>query len=163
MLNRLHHFAWKCRSIEETKNFYSNILKLPLVKTIKKTHVPSTGLYEPYEHIFFELPDKSNIAFFKTDNQLIETNVDDWIIHFAFNVNTKEEVNYWKSRLIQNKINVIGPTNHDNWIYSIYFFDPNKLRLEITTDISKKYQDKSLQQLDNIKNANIENYPRGAS
>ena len=136
MLQRLHHFAWKCTDIKKTTNFYSNILKLPLVKTIKNDFIPSTGKYEPYEHIFFKLPDNSNLAFFKTDDIPIKTNIDDWIVHFAFNVNTTKEVNYWKYRLIKNNIEVIGPTNHDDWIYSIYFFDPNGLRLEITTEIS---------------------------
>lgn len=135
MLQRLHHFAWKCTDIKKTTYFYSNILKLPLVKTIKNDFVPSTGKHEPYEHIFFKLPDNSNIAFFKTDDIPIKTNIDDWIVHFAFNVNTKNDVNYWKNRLIENNINVVGPTNHDEWIYSIYFFDPNGLRLEITTEI----------------------------
>jgi glyoxylase I family protein len=28
----------------------------------------------------------------------------------------------------------LGPTNHDDFILSIYFFDPNGHRLEFTTD-----------------------------
>ena len=68
MLQRLHHFAWKCVNIKQTTHFYSKILQLPLVKTIKKDYVPSTREYKPYEHIFFKLPDNSHIAFFKTDD-----------------------------------------------------------------------------------------------
>ena len=128
MLQRLHHFAWKCVNIKQTTHFYSKILQLPLVKTIKKDYVPSTREYKPYEHIFFKLPDNSHIAFFKTDEIPIKTNIDDWVIHFAFNVETKEQVNDWKNTLIKNNIDVIGATNHDDWIYSNYFFDQNGLR-----------------------------------
>ena len=63
-IKRLHHFAWKCVDVQETINFYEGILGLPHVHTIKKDYVPSTGEYAPYEHIFFQMPDKSNIAFF---------------------------------------------------------------------------------------------------
>ena len=136
-LQGLHHFAWKCRSADETIHFYSNILKLPHVHTIEKDTVPSTGAYAPYKHIFFQMEDGSNIAFFDLgDNKGTTTDCDDWVVHFAFNVSTKEDVDHWCQYLKNNNIDVIGPTNHDDWIYSIYFFDPNGLRLEITTQTS---------------------------
>ena len=135
-LQRLHHFAWKCRDADETIEFYTNVLGLPHVHTIEKDHVPSTGEYAPYKHIFFQMPDKSCIAFFDLgDGEATTTDCDDWVVHFAFNVDTKEDVVHWMRKLLVNKIDVIGPTNHDGWIYSIYFFDPNGLRLEITTTL----------------------------
>ena len=132
----LHHFAWKCVDAQETIDFYSGILKLPLVHTIEKDYVPSTGEYAPYKHIFFGMNDDSNIAFFDTgDGKGVTTDCDDWIVHFAFRVNTKKEVDAWNDTLKIHDIDVIGPVNHDDWIYSIYFFDPNGLRLEITTEL----------------------------
>ena len=132
----LHHFAWKCVDAQETIDFYSGILKLPLVHTIEKDYVPSTGEYAPYKHIFFGMGDGSNIAFFDTgDGKGVTTDCDDWIVHFAFRVNTKKEVDAWNDALKIHDIDVIGPVNHDDWIYSIYFFDPNGLRLEITTEL----------------------------
>ena len=53
-LQQLHHFAWKCRDADETIEFYTNVLGLPHVHTIAKDHVPSTGAYAPYKHIFFQ-------------------------------------------------------------------------------------------------------------
>ena len=53
-LNNLHHFAWKCANVDETIAFYEGILGLPYVHTIEKDHVPSTGQYAPYKHIFFQ-------------------------------------------------------------------------------------------------------------
>ena len=46
-----------------------------------------------------------------------------------------------ESLLLENSIEVIGPTKHGDFITSIYFFDPNGLRLELT------YQHASLQEL----------------
>ena len=134
----LHHFAWKCANAQETIDFYSGILKLPHVHTIEKDYVPSTGQYAPYKHIFFEMGDGSNIAFFDTgDGKSTTTDCDDWIVHFAFEVDTKDKVDEWCKLLKLHNIDVIGPTNHDDWIYSIYFFDPNRLRLEITTELKR--------------------------
>ena len=76
-----------------------------------------------------KMEDGSNIAFFDLgDNKGTTTDCDDWVVHFAFNVSTKEDVDHWCQYLKNNNIDVIGPTNHDDWIYSIYFFDPNGLR-----------------------------------
>ena len=137
MIKGLHHFAWKCVNAQETIDFYNGILKLPHVHTIEKDYVPSTGEYAPYKHIFFGMDNGGHIAFFDTgDGKGATTDCDDWIVHFAFEVNDTEDVDAWYKKLIDNDINVIGPTNHDNWIYSIYFFDPNGLRLEITTRLT---------------------------
>ncbi len=60
----LHHFARRCRDAEETRHFYEDILDLLLVHVIRLDRVPSTGEYCPYVHLFFEMADGSNIAFF---------------------------------------------------------------------------------------------------
>lgn len=132
-LQGLHHFAWKCRDVEETIDFYEGILELPMVHEIREDYVPSTGQYAPYRHIFFQMKDGSHIAFFELgDNQGIKTDADDWVVHFAFKANNREELLKAKERLELNGIEVIGPTRHGDFIESIYFFDPNGLRLEIT-------------------------------
>jgi catechol-2,3-dioxygenase len=79
----------------------------------------------------------SNIAFFDIgDGKGTTTDCDDWIVHFAFEVDRKHDVDEWCKLLKSHNIDVVGPTNHDGWIYSIYFFDPNGLRLEITTELT---------------------------
>ena len=50
-----------------------------------------------------------------------------WVHHFAFEVGRAI-----KERLEKAGINVLGVTDH-HFIQSIYFFDPNGLRLEVTT------------------------------
>ncbi len=142
----LHHYAYKCKNLNETINFYQNILNLPYVHRIDQDYVPSTGKYDPYSHIFFQLKDGSHIAFFDTkDNEIAKYNCADWINHISFNVESIEDLNKAKEKLIENNIEVIGPTKHGNFITSIYFFDPNGLRLELT------YQHASLQELKKYK------------
>lgn len=137
-LNGLHHFTWKCRDVEETIDFYEGILGLSHVLTIEKDYVPSTDEYAQYNHIFFAMKDGSLISFFDLgDNLGAKTNTDEWVVHFAMAVNNEQDLLEAKNHLEVNGIGVIGPTDH-GFIRSIYFFDPNGLRLEITynTDIN---------------------------
>jgi len=39
-------------------------------------------------------------------------------------------------RLIAAGVDVIGPVSHDGFVHSIYFFDPNGIRLELTLTMS---------------------------
>jgi catechol 2,3-dioxygenase-like lactoylglutathione lyase family enzyme len=146
----LNHFAWRCRDAEETRHFYEDILGLPLAHTIELDYVPSTGEFAPYMHLFFRMGNGSYIAFFDlADGKGYTPHPDNpkWVNHFAFEVATYEEVLTAKIRLEENDIEVIGPTDH-GFIRSIYFFDPNNLRLEITCRMegpaeAKKYADRA--------------------
>ena len=42
--------------------------------------------------------------------------------------------------LRSNDIDVVGPTDHKGLIYSIYFHDPNGMRLEITTPLDSQWK-----------------------
>lgn len=135
-IHGLHHFAWRCRDAEETRHFYEDILGLPLAHVIKADHVPSTGEYCPYVHLFFEMRDGSYIAFFDLgDNEaaLPSPNTPAWVNHIALRMNTIEDVADAKKRLEAAGIDVIGITDH-GFIHSIYFFDPNGIRLELTAE-----------------------------
>jgi catechol 2,3-dioxygenase-like lactoylglutathione lyase family enzyme len=131
----LHHFAYRCRDCEETRRFYEDLLGLPLVHVIKADHVPSTGEYCPYVHIFFQMTDGSYIAFFDLgDNVTAEPspNTPSWVNHIALRVDSVEALRAAKARLEAAGVEVLGVTDH-HIIESIYFFDPNGIRLELTT------------------------------
>lgn len=130
----LHHFAWRCRSAEETRHFYEDLLGLPLVHVIRSERVPSTGEHCPYVHIFFRLGDGSHVAFFDLgDGQAAEPspNTPAWVNHLALAVGSEQELLAARDRLMAAGVQVLGPTDH-HIIRSIYFFDPNGLRLELT-------------------------------
>lgn len=134
----LHHFAWRCRNAEETRHFYEDILGLPLVHLIRLDHVPSTGEYCPYVHLFFEMADGSNIAFFDLgDDTAAEPspNTPPWVNHIALRLATLDELETMKQRLVEHGIEVLGVTDH-HFVRSIYFFDPNGFRLELTVPVA---------------------------
>jgi catechol 2,3-dioxygenase-like lactoylglutathione lyase family enzyme len=130
----LHHYAYRCRDAEETRHFYEDILCLPLVHTVYHENVPSTGEYHPYFHIFFQLADGSCIAFFDLLDGVGVTpdpNTPPWVNHLALNVASREKLEEMKARLESHGIEVLGVVDH-RIFDSIYFFDPNGIRLELT-------------------------------
>jgi catechol 2,3-dioxygenase-like lactoylglutathione lyase family enzyme len=138
-IRRLHHFAWRCRDAEETRHFYEDILGLPLVHVIKNDHVPSTGEYCPYVHIFFRMKDESHIAFFDLGDGIAaqpSPNTPEWVNHIALKVDNRADLDSMHQRLLTQGIEVIGVTDHDGYLESIYFFDPNGFRLELTTEVA---------------------------
>ncbi|MDH2236661.1 VOC family protein [Pigmentiphaga sp. GD03639] len=131
----LHHYAYRCRDAEETCHFYEDLLGLPLAHVIRADHVPSTGEYCPYVHIFFEMRDGSYMAFFDLgDGQAAEpsANTPDWVNHIALQVESEDELRAARARLEAAGVEVLGVTDH-GFVRSIYFFDPNGIRLELTT------------------------------
>lgn len=134
-IHGLHHFAWRCRDAEETRHFYEDLLGLPLVHVIRADHVPSTGEYCPYVHIFFQMRDGSYMAFFDLGDDVAAApspNTPAWVNHIALRVGSVAEVEQAMARLQAAGVEVIGVTDH-HIIKSIYFFDPNGLRVELTT------------------------------
>jgi catechol 2,3-dioxygenase-like lactoylglutathione lyase family enzyme len=133
----LHHFAYRCRDAEETRHFYEDLLGLPLVHIIREDHVPSTGEYCPYVHIFFQMHDGSCVAFFDLgDDEASEPspNTPAWVNHLALKMGSLAEIEAAKARLEKAGVPVLGITDH-KIIKSIYFFDPNGIRVELTCEI----------------------------
>jgi glyoxylase I family protein len=135
---RLHHAAWRCRDAEETRSFYEDLLGLPLAHIIRAETVPSTGECCPYVHLFFQLADGSFVAFFDLgDNQaaLPSPNTPSWVTHFAMKVESLDVLARYKRRLQEAGVEVLGITDH-GFLNSIYFFDPNGIRLEFSVDMT---------------------------
>jgi catechol 2,3-dioxygenase-like lactoylglutathione lyase family enzyme len=136
-IRRLHHFAWRCRDAGETRAFYEDVLGLPLSHVIRADNVPSTGEHCPYVHLFFSLEDGSSVAFFDLgDDQVAEPspNTPAWVNHLALKVGSLESLERAKRKLEQAGVEVLGVTDH-GFVRSIYFFDPNGIRLELTVDM----------------------------
>ncbi|MDB5752105.1 MAG: hypothetical protein JWP65_2526 [Ramlibacter sp.] len=137
-IQRLHHFAWRCRDAGETRAFYEDLLGLPLTHIIRADTVPSTGEHCPYVHLFFSLEDGSSVAFFDLgDGQVAEPspNTPAWVNHLALRVGSLEALERAKRRLQEAGVQVLGVTDH-GFVRSIYFFDPNGIRLELTVDMT---------------------------
>jgi catechol 2,3-dioxygenase-like lactoylglutathione lyase family enzyme len=137
LIKGLHHAAFRCKDARETVDFYTRILGLNFIHAMGEDHVPSTGLYSPHIHIFFEMEDGSCIAFFECPLDEGEASgrdprTPDWIQHFAFRVKDTETLLQAKADLEAKGVKVLGPTNHDDFLLSIYFFDPSGHRLELS-------------------------------
>ena len=141
-IQQLHHYAYRAKDAEETRHFYEDILGLPLFHIIQSDIVPSTGEYCPYTHFFFRLQDGSFIAFFDLGDDeaaLPSPNTPLWVNHISFRVNTVPELEAMKTRLQAEGIAVLGVTDH-HVFKSIYFFDPNGVRLELTVQLADEVQ-----------------------
>ena len=135
LCKKLNHAAFRCKDAVETVKFYTQVLGLKFSHAMGEDHVPSTGKYSPHIHILLEMEDRSSIAFFECPQdpgKLKDLESPDWIQHFAFEVESVETVLKAKSDLQTRGIEVVGPTHHDGFITSIYFFDPSGHRLELT-------------------------------
>lgn len=141
-IQQLHHYAYRAKDAEETRHFYEDILGLPLYHIIQSDYVPSTGEYCPYTHFFFRLQDGSFIAFFDLGDDVAaepSPNTPPWVNHIAFRVNTVDELRAMKQRLEANGVQVLGITDH-HIFHSIYFFDPNGIRLELSAQLADEFQ-----------------------
>jgi len=101
---------------------------------VRADYVPSTKEYYPYLHIFFEMDDGSCIAFFEVPSQPqmgFDPNTPQWVQHFAMEVDDEKTQEEFRQRLEKHSVEYIGPIDHE-FVRSIYFFDPNGHRLEIT-------------------------------
>ena len=99
-ISGLHHYAYRCRNAEETRSFYEDLLRLPLAHVIQADSVPSTGVSDPYVHLFFEYADGSYIAFFDLGDEtpcLPDPKTPSWVNHFAMRVKTVAEVENGKT------------------------------------------------------------------
>jgi catechol 2,3-dioxygenase-like lactoylglutathione lyase family enzyme len=141
-IQQLHHYAYRAKDAEETRHFYEDILGLPLYHIIQSDYVPSTGEYCPYTHFFFRLQDGSFIAFFDLGNDeaaLPSPNTPLWVNHISFRVDTVADLEAMKARLQADGVEVLGVTDH-HIFKSIYFFDPNGVRLELTAQLADEFQ-----------------------
>ncbi len=141
-IHQLHHFAHRARDAEETRVFYEDILGLPLYHIIQSDVVPSTGEFCPYTHFFFRLQDGSFIAFFDLGDDeaaLPSPNTPKWVNHISFRVDSIADLEATKARLEARGIEVLGVTDH-HIFKSIYFFDPNGIRLELTAQLADEFE-----------------------
>jgi catechol-2,3-dioxygenase len=73
-----------------------------------------------------------------------DPNTPEWVQHIAFEVADRDALLAAKAELEAKGLDVIGVVNH-GIIHSIYFFDPNGHRLELT------YRDATAEQLKELK------------
>ena len=150
-LRGLNHLALVCRDMERTVDFYTNVLGLPLVKTIE---LP----FDMGQHFFFDVGNGDSLAFFwfpkapepapgvasprtlPADGEL--TSAIGSMNHVAFDV-PPQKIDEYLLKLRAEGIEAADIMNHDDselgvskevhdgtFVRSIYFFDPDGILLE---------------------------------
>jgi catechol 2,3-dioxygenase-like lactoylglutathione lyase family enzyme len=140
----LSHVAYMTRDTAATAEFYTRILGMELVNAVLDDSIPSTGEPIPYFHSFFKMADGSTVAFFEAPElpplPARTHPAYDTFQHIALQVDSTADVDRWHAWLTGNGVEVLGPVDH-KIIYSIYFHDPNGIRLELTTPTSPIWND----------------------
>ena len=139
----LNHLAYVTHDVAATADFYTRVLGMELASTIFDDHVPSTGEDFPYFHIFFRMADGSTIAFFEcTDLPPAAKSTHpayDTFNHVALQAADRQELRRWHEWLKSCGVEVLGPVDHKGMIESIYFHDPNGIRLELTVPLDQEW------------------------
>ena len=150
-LRGVNHLALVCKDMARTVDFYSNVLGMPLKKTLD---LPA-GMGQ---HFFFDIGNGDSLAFFWFPEAPDRApgvaspahNVGEGPIatahgsmnHIAFDV-PAEKMEVYRERLQANGVEVTEIVNHDNsplqmsatltddvFVRSMYFFDPDGVLLE---------------------------------
>lgn len=142
---RHHHLAYVTYDAQKTADFYTRIMRMPLIAAVMDDKIPSTGEDCTYLHLFFSLGDGSALAFFEAPGTPELPLFPDHPVHKAFNhvalqVDTAAEIDSWYNWLTQNDVSVTR-TDH-GIIESLYFNDPNGVRLEITRNVDEDWTNK---------------------
>lgn len=133
-IKMLSHTAIRVRDLGKTREFYEDVLRLPLVSTQVITLEPTTQEQTNYAHIFFELADGSTIAFFQFEDGIraeMAPHVSDaFERHLALRVNTEEDVLKVYQRYQDLGLETFT-VDHD-WCFSVYTLDPDGDTIEVT-------------------------------
>ena len=135
----IHHLALNTEDMKGTMDFYGRVLGMPLVHALKVP--PGVGVgpanrgnppFENLRHYFFDVGGDTLLAFFempKGAKQQGDRNALAAMQHCAFTV-TEERFRQVLERLRDAGVATIGPIMVGAQTWSVYFMDPNGIRLE---------------------------------
>lgn len=150
-LRGVNHLALVCKDMARTVDFYSNVLGMPLTKTIDLPN--GRG-----QHFFFDIGNGDALAFFwfpdapetapgiASPSKMVGkgslATAHGSMNHVAFDV-AAEQIEAYRQKLIAKGVEVTEVVNHDDtprqvsptvnestFVRSIYFFDPDGILLE---------------------------------
>lgn len=148
-LSGIHHVAYRCRDAKETVLWYARMLGMEYRTAFAEDHVPSTGEFDPYMHVFLDAGGGNVLAFFELPNRPPmgrDENSPAWVQHLALRVPDEAALLAAKAHLESEQVEVLGPIFHGIF-RSIYFFDPNGHRIELACDIGTSDQLAELKRL----------------
>jgi catechol 2,3-dioxygenase-like lactoylglutathione lyase family enzyme len=148
-IKQIHHVAYRCKDAKQTVEWYQKHLNMDLLVCIAEDKVPSTKEPNPYMHVFLDAGMGNVLAFFEITGEKDmsrDLNTPLWVQHIAFQLENEEALVTAKAELESKGIDVVGVTEH-GIIRSIYFFDPNGHRVELTCVTGNQEQMKHLKEI----------------
>ncbi|MEM7412154.1 MAG: VOC family protein [Myxococcota bacterium] len=135
----MNHFGLMTHDIDTTIEFYQKVLGFEPIayylREVGEGHL---------RQVFFDLGNSQSLEFAQSHgiadiadtfdagiNAGLGVRTGVGMIHFAFDVDSLEELEARKSKLEAAGVDVIGPLDLD-WLHSIYFRDPNGVQLEFS-------------------------------
>jgi catechol 2,3-dioxygenase-like lactoylglutathione lyase family enzyme len=141
VLHGVDHTARPTWKLQETVEFYQDILGLPLVHAITaKGWGREKEEHADFIHFFFDSGNHSSIAFFfyigtkQPPELVVSRGYMAMANHTAWRVTSEEELLNWQKRLESKGVKVSQFIKHEI-LESIYFRDPNFYPLEITRSL----------------------------
>ena len=148
-VKQIHHVAYRCKDAKETVEWYQERLNMDLLVCIAEDKVPSTKEPNPYMHVFLDAGQGNVLAFFEITGEKEmgrDHNTPAWVQHIAFQLEDEKALFEAKLELEARGLDVLGVTEH-GIIRSIYFFDPNGHRLELTCVTGTAKQMRTLKEI----------------
>lgn len=142
LVKKIHHVAYRCKDARETVEFYRDVLGMAFTTAFAEDRVPSTHEPDPYMHVFLDAGMGNVLAFFELPTRAPmghDPNTPSWVQHIAFEVADLATLESMHDALRARGLEVVGPTDH-GLFKSIYFFDPNGHRLELTVNTATAEQ-----------------------
>jgi catechol 2,3-dioxygenase-like lactoylglutathione lyase family enzyme len=128
-LRGINHLAFITPDMEKTIRFYRDLLDMELTAGIG---------HDGYRHYFFRCGN-AQVAFFEYEGAVpmkrkfhgVKSTLPLGFDHVSFTVDSCEALFAYKDRLEAAGVEIVGAVDHGT-IWSIYFFDPNEIPLEIS-------------------------------
>jgi catechol 2,3-dioxygenase-like lactoylglutathione lyase family enzyme len=136
MTRGIDHLALVTDDMPATMDFYTRVLKMQLLHVRRVPFERDRGQppYDNLRHYFFNMGNESLLAFFEYPKGLDRSDRDlpGGMQHVAFNL-PRDRFDDLVEHVKSCGVNVIGPISLGGRFWSAYFYDPNGIRLEITT------------------------------
>ena len=133
----LQHAAFIADHLAETHRFWTETLGLRFSWAITNLHVPSTGLYSPHIHVFYELAKQGNVAYFAIQPGTLDPGPnwqDHPARHYALQAASADDLPYWKARLEAAGV-AVREEQDDAGRPVLAFRDPEGLLWKITPPV----------------------------
>jgi len=120
----VHHVALMCTDVERTIRFYSELLGFPLVEIFENRD------YQGSTHLFFDIGQDNSLAFFDFPGLDLGpyAEVIGGLHHLAISV----EQTQWDAA--RRRLEEAGVPTHTDSEVSLYFSDPDGVRLELIAE-----------------------------